>query len=113
MLGEVMNKVGMPPGVYLFGGQQVAVDGRSARLADGTLAGSITTLDQALRNIACWTDATPVDALRMAGEVPARTLGLSDRGRIVPGAIADIALFDDDLTVRVTIARGRVVYSRP
>jgi N-acetylglucosamine-6-phosphate deacetylase len=113
LVSDIMPAAGMPPGVYLFGGQQVAVDGRSARLADGTLAGSITTLDQALRNIACWTDATPVDALRMAGEVPARTLGLSDRGRIVPGAIADIALFDDDLTVRVTIARGRVVYSRP
>ena len=113
LVSDIMPAAGMPPGVYLFGGQQVTVDGRSARLVDGTLAGSITTLDQALRNIACWTDATPVDALRMAGEVPARTLGLSDRGRIVPGAIADIALFDDDLTVRVTIARGRVVYSRP
>ncbi|HYP59600.1 MAG TPA: amidohydrolase family protein, partial [Thermomicrobiales bacterium] len=61
-------------------------------------------------NIVRWTDATPVDALRMAGEVPARALGLPDRGRIVPGAIADIALFDDALTVQATIARGRVVY---
>jgi N-acetylglucosamine-6-phosphate deacetylase len=113
LVSDIMPAAGMPPGVYLFGGQQVTVDGRSARLADGTLAGSITTLDQALRNIVCWTDATPVDALRMAGEVPARTLGLSDRGRIVTGAIADIALFDDDLTVRVTIARGRIVYQRP
>ena len=113
LVSDIMPAAGMPPGVYLFGGQQVTVDGRSARLADGTLAGSITTLDQAVRNIVCWTDATPVDALRMAGEVPARTLGLSDRGRIVTGAIADIALFDDDLTVRVTIARGRIVYQRP
>ena len=110
LVSDIMPAAGMPPGVYIFGGQQVTVDKTTARLADGTLAGSIATLDQAVRNIVRWTDATPVDALRMAGEVPARTLGLPDRGRIAPGAIADIALFDDALTVQATIARGRVVY---
>ena len=113
LVSDIMPAAGMPPGVYTLGGQQVTVDKTTAKLADGTLAGSIATLDQAVRNIVRWTDATPADALRMAGEVPARTLGLSDRGRIMPGAIADLALLDDDLTVQATIARGRVVYQRP
>ena len=113
LVSDIMPAAGMPPGVYTLGGQQVTVDKTTAKLADGTLAGSIATLDQAVRNIVRWTDATPADALRMASEVPARTLGLSDRGRIVPGAIADLALLDDDLTVQATIARGRVVYQRP
>ena len=113
LVSDIMPAAGMPPGVYTLGGQQVTVDKTTAKLADGTLAGSIATLDQAVRNIVRWTDATPVDALRMASEVPARTLGLPDRGRIVPGATADIALFDDDLMVQATIARGRVVYQLP
>ena len=113
LVSDIMPAAGMPPGVYTLGGQQVTVDKTTAKLADGTLAGSIATLDQAVRNIVRWTDATPADALRMASEVPARTLGLPDRGRIVPGAIADLALFDDALIVQATIARGRVVYQRP
>jgi N-acetylglucosamine-6-phosphate deacetylase len=51
------------------------------------------------------------DALRMAAQTPARSLGLSDRGILSPGTYADIVVLGGDLRVRRTIARGNVLYS--
>jgi N-acetylglucosamine-6-phosphate deacetylase len=112
LVSDMMPAAGMPPGEYTFGGQTVTVDANTARLADGTLAGSIATMDAAIRSVVRWTDATPAEALRMASEIPARILGLPDRGRIKPGAIADLVLLDHDLVVQATIARGQIAYQR-
>jgi N-acetylglucosamine-6-phosphate deacetylase len=106
----MMAAAGMPPGRCELGGQAVEVDAASARLADGTLAGAVLTLDEGVRNMACWTDATPAAALRMATETPARLLGVADRGQLVAGAIADLALFDADLHLRETIIAGLTVF---
>jgi N-acetylglucosamine-6-phosphate deacetylase len=108
----MMPAAGMPPGDYELGGQAVRVDEEAARLADGTLAGSIVTLDQAVRNVACWTDATAAEAIMMATEVPARLLGLADAGRIAAGYRADLALMDDDLHVTGTMISGEFVFHR-
>jgi N-acetylglucosamine-6-phosphate deacetylase len=112
LVSDLMPAAGMPPGNYTFGGQTVTVDERTARLDGGTLAGSIEPMDEAIRNVVRWTDASPADALRMASEVPARILGLPDRGCIEPGAIADLVLLDHDLTVQATITRGNIAYKR-
>ncbi|MGI8855468.1 MAG: N-acetylglucosamine-6-phosphate deacetylase [Thermomicrobiales bacterium] len=110
LVTDMMAAAGMPPGAYVLGGQAVIVDGASARLADGTLAGSLLTMDQAVRNMMQWTDATPVDALRMASEVPARLMGQG--GCIAVGADADLVLLDRDFRVQATIIKGDVVYER-
>ncbi|HEY8292070.1 MAG TPA: N-acetylglucosamine-6-phosphate deacetylase [Thermomicrobiales bacterium] len=112
LVTDMMAAAGMPPGTYALGGQRVIVDGTTARLADGTLAGSLLTMDQAVRNMAQWTDATTIDALRMASEGPARLLGLTRMGRIREGSVADLVLLDKDLHVQMTIIRGEVVYQR-
>ncbi|MBI3010300.1 MAG: N-acetylglucosamine-6-phosphate deacetylase [Candidatus Omnitrophica bacterium] len=80
--------------------------------ADGTLAGSALTMVQAVRNMVHFGAASLADAVRMAGEVPARLLGLKDRGRIVPGARADLVAFDSDFRVRMTLVAGHIVYQR-
>jgi N-acetylglucosamine-6-phosphate deacetylase len=112
LVTDMMAAAGMPPGTYRLGGQPVEVDTESARLADGTLAGAVLTLDRAVRNMVLWTGVTAAEALRMATETPARLLGLSDRGRLVVGAVADFALFDGDLRVVATIVGGDVVFRR-
>jgi N-acetylglucosamine-6-phosphate deacetylase len=112
LVTDMMAAAGMPPGTYQLGGQPVEVDEGSARLADGTLAGAVLTLDRAVRNMVLWTGVTAAEALRMATETPARLLGLSDRGRLVVGAVADFALFDGDLRVVATIVGGDVVFRR-
>jgi N-acetylglucosamine-6-phosphate deacetylase len=65
-----------------------------------------------MRNVVRWTGVNAAGALRMATEVPARLLGLSDRGRLIKGAVADLALFDDDLHVMATMIGGQVVHRR-
>jgi N-acetylglucosamine-6-phosphate deacetylase len=111
LVSDMMPAAGMPPGNYELGGQAVVVDEAAARLHDGTLAGSIVTLDQAIRNVVRWTDATPAEAIRMASEVPARLLGLVDAGQIAAGCPADLVLFDKDLNVETTLINGQIVYS--
>jgi N-acetylglucosamine-6-phosphate deacetylase len=112
IVSDMMSACGLGPGEYTLSTKQVTVDEESARLADGTLAGSILTLDAALRNLVVWTDATVPEALHMMTAVPARLIGDESRGRLVSGARADLALFDASLAVTSTIIGGRVRWSR-
>ena len=100
----------MPPGTYMLGGQQVTVDNTSARLADGTLAGSLLTMDQAVRNLVGWGACSLAEALTMASTTPANLLGLRELGRIEVGCAADLVVLDEHLRVRQTIVNGEVVY---
>ncbi len=77
----------------------LSVHDGAPRLADGTLAGSALTMDAAVRNCV---DAgvAPEHAVRAASTVPARLLGLSDRGSIEVGARGDLVALDSDLSVR-------------
>jgi len=112
LVSDAMPAARMPPGQYALGGLDVTVDTTSARLADGTLAGSILALDQAVRNMVRWTGVTPAGALRMASEIPARLLGLTNIGRLAVGNEADLALFDANLHITATIRSGAVVYEK-
>jgi N-acetylglucosamine-6-phosphate deacetylase len=109
---DMMSAAAMAPGGYHLGGQEVIVDNRSARLASGALAGSIILMDQAVRNIVRWTEATPAEAMLMASTVPARVLALPGAGAIVAGYRADLTLLDADLSVRATVINGEIVYRR-
>jgi N-acetylglucosamine-6-phosphate deacetylase len=108
---DMMSAAGLGPGTYGLGGQQVTVDETSARLADGTLAGSILTMDQAIRNLVAWTDASIAQALHMCTAVPARLMGWNRKGQLRAGHDADITVFDDQLQVMHTIVGGEVRFS--
>lgn len=69
------------------------------RTATGGLAGSTLTLDAAVRNLVATTGASVPDAIRTVTATPAAVLGLSDRGRLVPGARADLTVLDHELRV--------------
>ena len=109
LVTDAMSALGMPPGRYRLGDEEVFVDDGSARLADGRLAGSVLSLDQAVRNLIAFTGCSPQAALSAATEVPARLLGLDgERGRIAPGLRADLVLLDADLQVRLTVIGGKI-----
>ncbi|HEY6102897.1 MAG TPA: N-acetylglucosamine-6-phosphate deacetylase [bacterium] len=78
------------------------------RLPDGTLAGSVLRLDQAVRNMVSL-GVSVRDAIGMASTVPAGILGRRDLGRIAPGARADLVLFDRALRVRTVLVDGTIV----
>jgi N-acetylglucosamine-6-phosphate deacetylase len=94
-----------------LGGVHVTDNG-AARLADGTLAGSTLSMDRAVRNVVGL--GVPVErAVEMAATIPSRALGLNDRGRIAPGARADLVALDpDSLAVRAVWLAGELVVDR-
>ena len=111
LVTDAISALGMPPGRHLLGDFEVVVDATSARLADGTLAGSILSLDQALRNLIAITGCALAEALPTLTTTPARAIGLEhERGRIAPGCVADMVLLDSDLHVKTTVAAGAIVY---
>ena len=85
---------------------RLAVDGGAARLADGTLAGTVITLAHAVRNAVV--AGVPLGtALTAATSTPADVVGRPDLGRLAPGARADVIAFDPRLRVVETWAAGR------
>ncbi len=111
MVTDCMAALGMGPGRHLLGDFEVVVDATSARLGDGTLAGSILSLDQGVRNLIAHTGCLLEDALATVTTTPARLLGLDhERGCIAPGFVADLVLLSPDLQVQATLAHGEVVY---
>jgi len=79
------------------------------RLADGTLAGSVLSMDHTVRNVASL--GIPLrDAVQMASTTPAQVIGRGDLGRIEEGAIADLVVLDQALHVRAVYAAGERIY---
>ncbi len=90
---DAVAAAGMPDGEYHLGRHLVIKDASAVRLADGTLAGSTLTMDQALRNLMAL--GLPLDeAARRLSEMPARHLGRADLGRIAEGLPADLVVVD-------------------
>jgi N-acetylglucosamine-6-phosphate deacetylase len=112
LVTDAIAGAGVEPGTYELNGQKILVDENLAQLPDGTLAGSILTLDQAVRNVVRLAGASVPHALHMASEVPANVLGLKTKGRLIVGADADLVLFDESLIVQATYIAGKRVYTR-
>ena len=85
---DAMEAAGLPDGEYALGGQKVFVKNGEARLADGTLAGSVLTMPKALENLIHLFGIRPEDACAMCTCTPADSIGEKLAGRIVPGAPA-------------------------
>ena len=98
LVTDAVAAAGMPPGIYVLGGQQIAVsvDEPVARNLDGTVAGAATFLDQAVRNLVGF-GRDIAEVLIAASTVPADALNRQDLGRLAPGAQADIVWWSDDL----------------
>jgi N-acetylglucosamine-6-phosphate deacetylase len=102
---DAMEAAGCPDGAYRLGAHEVLKEGGAARLRDGTLAGSVLTMDQAFRNLVGL--GLPVEeAVSRTSTLAARHLGLEDRGRLVPGALADLLVLDEALSVRRVFIGG-------
>jgi len=103
---------GLPYGsTALLGGRTIRVKSAAAYLDDGTLAGSVTTMDRVFRFLVKDVGLSLSDAARLCAGTPATELGLTDTGFITQGAIADLVVMDRDFNVRQTYVGGRLVYS--
>lgn len=109
LITDALQAMGLGDGKYAFGGHEVTVIDGVARLADGTLASSTVTMNEALRNTVDL--GIPLaDAVAMASTTPANLLQLRHKGRIAVGADADLVLLDSEYQVVWTLIGGRPVY---
>ncbi len=106
---DASSAAGMPDGDYRLGTHTVTKCLGGVRLADGTLAGSALTLDQALRNLVDTMGLALDEASLRVSTHAADFLGLADRGRIAMGAWADVVVLDRDLNLQDVYVEGERV----
>ena len=118
LVTDAMRAAGMPEGEYILGslkdGQKVVVEGGVALLLDrSAFAASVATMNLLVRNAVALGRVPLPEAVRMASATPARIIGVDrTKGRLDAGLDADVVVFDEgDVTVRMTIVEGRVVYN--
>ncbi|MGF9908962.1 N-acetylglucosamine-6-phosphate deacetylase [Brevibacillus porteri] len=111
LVSDSMRAAAMGEGTYDLGGQEVHVHDNQAKLADGTLAGSILTLNRAVGNMVTLSGVSLPDAVEMASLTPASILGFGDRkGRLAVGYDADITVLNTQFDVTMTFVAGKEVY---
>ena len=141
LITDSMRACGLGDGISELGGQQVLVKGNLATLADGTIAGSVLHMNDAVRNFAQNTTGNNVAGilpgdiaapasineskgeLTAAGELytgevlaaatynPARSINMPEYGNLAKGRPADIIIFDNNVRVQKTFCQGKLVYS--
>jgi N-acetylglucosamine-6-phosphate deacetylase len=105
LVTDAAPAAGMGDGEFELGGRRIHASDGVVRGPEGQLAGSALTMIDAVRNLHGLGIALE-DALRAAGEVPARVVRRPDLGRLVPGAPADVVILDDRLEVRRVLVDG-------
>jgi N-acetylglucosamine-6-phosphate deacetylase len=107
LITDAVRACGMPDGKYRLYEHQVTVADGAARLADGTLAGSVLTMRRAVQNMVELAGLPLELVLPLATEVPARILGIADRkGKLASGYDADLVVLTERFEVSATYLRG-------
>lgn len=113
LITDAMRAKGLSDGVSELGGQTVYVNGGQARLADGTLAGSVLRMNQAVRNLVEKVGMKFTQAVDCATITPAQTLKIDgEAGSIELGKNADFAVLDKDYDVIMTVRNGDIIYKK-
>ncbi|HEX9460939.1 MAG TPA: N-acetylglucosamine-6-phosphate deacetylase, partial [Thermoanaerobaculia bacterium] len=108
LVTDAVRACGMPDGTYKLYEHEITVADGAARLADGTLAGSVLTMRCAVQNMVELAGLPLELVLPLATEVPARILGIGDRkGKLAPGYDADIVVLTDRFEIAATYLRGQ------
>lgn len=110
LITDAVSAMGEAPGHHDVGGVPVVVDAGAPRDATGRLAGSVLTMDRAVRNLVSYTGCRPEEALISASATPAGVIREMRRGTLASGAIADLVLLDERLDVKITVCAGVVTF---
>jgi N-acetylglucosamine-6-phosphate deacetylase len=104
---------GLPDGsVFEFAGQYACVADGAARLADGSLTGSVLTMEQGLRNVIKMAGVSLQEGVGMLTYNPARSARVEQKKALLrPGYDADLLILNADLQLQATICRGALAYA--
>jgi N-acetylglucosamine-6-phosphate deacetylase len=112
LVTDAIAAAGMGSEEYPLAIRRVYLEEGVPKLEDGTLAGSVLTMDEALRNVLAFTGCTLPEAVRMAAVTPARLVGEGGRkGRLASGYDAAATVFGPELSVEAVYRGGSRVYS--
>jgi N-acetylglucosamine-6-phosphate deacetylase len=113
LISDSMRAACMEDDISELGGQRVFVKDNSARLEDGTLAGSVLTLEKAVKNIYENTDLKLYEAVALASSNPAKNINIyKHKGSIQESKDADLVIFDKNFKIIQTIVEGITVYKK-
>ncbi|MBR1968321.1 MAG: N-acetylglucosamine-6-phosphate deacetylase [Clostridia bacterium] len=111
LITDSMRAKHLSDGISELGGQEVIVKNGEARLKDGTLAGSILKMNDAVKNLVLKCGVLFTDAIDFATANPAKNLGVFDKiGSIKEGKNADFTVLDGDFNVHLTVRNGNVIF---
>ena len=112
-ISDATAAAGLPVGAQaMLGGRQITAGEQTALLPDGTVAGSVLTMDRAFQTLIGRIGLGLVDAATICATTPARELGLLGHGVLAPEAVADLVILDANFTVVQTYVAGQLVYTR-
>ncbi|MGE7113624.1 N-acetylglucosamine-6-phosphate deacetylase [Lysinibacillus sp. NPDC047702] len=112
LITDAMRAKGLQYGNFDLGGQTVHVSKEGAHLTNGALAGSVLTMEQAVKNMKAITNCSWQEIVAMSSTNAAKQLQLTTKGRIAEGFDADFVLLDEKLNVQKTICQGKVVFEK-
>ncbi|MEA4832742.1 MAG: N-acetylglucosamine-6-phosphate deacetylase [Oscillospiraceae bacterium] len=111
LITDCISAGGLSDGVYSLGGQKTIVKGIECRLEDGTIAGSVLKLNNAVKNFRQYTGLPLFKAVCAASINPATAIGVADKkGSIEKEKDADMIIVDEDMSVSKTLVRGSVYF---
>ncbi len=114
LVSDAMSPIGTDMTEFELNGRRVVVKDGQCRTEDGTLAGSVLTMDIAVRTMHHLAGVPLAHAIRMATLNPARAIGMAEtKGSLEPGKDADLVVLAPDLTVRATVVEGDLLYTAP
>jgi N-acetylglucosamine-6-phosphate deacetylase len=112
LITDAIRAAGLPEGEYRLDERSVNIHNGAVRLQDGTLAGSILTMERALQNFCVATGRSLAELWVTSSLNAARAIGISShKGSLEVGKDADLILLDDSFQVRMTVAQGEIVYA--
>ena len=113
LVTDAVRAAGLPEGEYMLDARPVHIQNGAVRLEDGTLAGSVLTMERALQNL-CAASGRSLEELWVTSSLnAARAIGVSaHKGSLEVGKDADLVLLDDSFQIHLTVALGEVVYEK-
>jgi N-acetylglucosamine-6-phosphate deacetylase len=112
LVTDAIRAAGLPDGDYQLDERSIHIQNGAVRLPDGTLAGSVLTMERALQNVCSATNRSLAELWIMSSLNAARAIGVSaQKGSLEVGKDADLVLLDESFNVSSTIVQGEIVFS--
>jgi len=113
LVTDAIRATGLPAGDYMLDGRSIHIQNGAVRLPDGTLAGSVLTMERALQNVCSATGRALAEVWIMSSLNAARAIGVSShKGSLEVGKDADLVLLDESFNVNLTVVKGEIVFSK-